>query len=67
MKLPMGEKMRLCPLCDENYDENGPDAKAHEHPEPQSGLIRSVWLVSGLPYEKWIKVTEAGRRWAASK
>ena len=54
----------MCGLCDTSYDPNGPDAKNHEHPEPQSGEPRAAWLRSGLKYSDWIKRTNEGMAWA---
>lgn len=58
-----GGVKRLCFLCDEWYDELGPRAAMHEHPEPQSGSYRDAWLASGLAYENWIRDTDEGRAW----
>lgn len=56
--------MHRCPVCDEWYEDDGPRAVIHKHPEPQSGPMRAAWLLSRLPYERWIVETPAGRLWA---
>jgi len=53
-----------CAMCDEWYDGNGERAKVHLHPEPQSGPARNAFVESGLPYERWITETSAGKIWA---
>lgn len=54
---------RTCGLCDETYDANDTEnVKRHQHPEPQSGAIRRLWLESNLPYDEWVKTT-AGQVW----
>ncbi|HEC60894.1 MAG TPA: hypothetical protein ENI27_01415 [bacterium] len=60
-------KMRICPLCDETYEEYGPRHEVHEHPEPQSGPPRTAWLLSGMSYEDWKRKTPAGRSWEQKK
>ena len=60
-------EMVLCGLCDQIYEWNGPDHKIHEHPEPQSGLPRTVWLVSKLNYKDWIETTTEGKKWHKNK
>jgi hypothetical protein len=56
-----------CPTCDEWYDEFGPRAEMHKHPEPQSGPPRDAWLASLLPYERWVLETPEGMKWATRK
>jgi hypothetical protein len=56
-----------CPTCDEWYDDPGPRAEMHKHPEPQSGPARDAWLKSRMPYEQWILQTAEGKQWAANK
>ena len=57
-------KWVMCGLCDTAYDPNGEDAKVHEHPEPQSGLPRDMWIASGMKYSDWIVKTKEGKAWA---
>ena len=59
-------KWVMCGLCDTAYDPNGPDAKNHEHPEPQSGAPRDAWIASGMKYSAWVEGTAEGREWAGS-
>lgn len=67
MKNPKRETA-LCGLCDTTYFLDDLEAvKVHEHPEPQSGEFRDCWLVSQLPYERWIVETETGRTWKEMK
>jgi len=56
-------EVHRCSLCDEWYDVNSPRAKVHEHPEPQSGNFRDIWIRSKLPYHLWIDKTQAGYLW----
>lgn len=58
----------LCGTCDTTYYLDDAEAvKVHQHPEPQSGEPRDMWLKSNLPYERWIKETAPGRAWASPK
>lgn len=60
----MSQKIRVCSMCDERFDENDlKQKKEHEHPEPQSGPAREAWLKSGLPYAEWIEQTWEGGCW----
>jgi hypothetical protein len=55
----------ICGLCDASYDPlDLEEAKIHEHPEPQSGEFRELWLASGMHYERWIVETKEGQAWA---
>lgn len=56
-----------CAMCDEWYNPNSPDAKVHDHPEPQSGLYRDAWLDSEMRYEEWTKKTRVGQEWLEYK
>lgn len=60
----MSRKIR-CSICDDWYDPESERAKTHEHPEPQSGEFKTMWLASKLPYERWISETKDGRQWVA--
>lgn len=60
-----GVHMNRCATCDDWYDEHGPDAAVHRHPEPQSGPYRDAWGASGLEYADWVSETPEGRAWAA--
>ena len=62
----MSDNLTRCPLCDEMYDEHGPRAAMHLHPEPQSGPPRTAWLASRMPYDVW-RLTDAGQAWEGSK
>ena len=42
-----------CSMCDELYDPNGERAAIHDHPEPQGGIERDLWLSSGLSWEDY--------------
>ena len=50
-------------MCDEWYNPNSPDAKVHNHPEPQSGIYRDAWLDSRMSYDQWSKETRVGQKW----
>lgn len=57
-------KLHRCAICDESYNELDPESmRTHQHPEPQSGPPRDLWLASKLPYDRWITETDAGRAW----
>lgn len=49
-------------MCDEWYDPHGDRAPIHEHPEPQSGIYRDIWIATGLDYNDWL-LTPAGKKW----
>lgn len=57
-----------CSMCDEWYNPlDAERVKVHQHPEPQGGAFRDAWLLSGLPYERWIVETGPGKNWVARK
>lgn len=57
-------KEYMCGLCDQLYDDS--TANEHEHPEPQSGPFRAMWIASRLPYDEWVK-TICGIEWLRQK